>query len=55
MAELLRHDRVNFIEPADYTEGSPLDETVKDILRRIAAVHALTSRTKEQLTETAGG
>lgn len=49
--DLLRHDRVNFIEPADYREGSALDAAVKDILRRIAAQNALTERTKRQLQE----
>ena len=49
--DLLHHDRVNFIEPADYTDGSALDATVKDILRRIAATEALTARTKRQLHE----
>ena len=46
--ELLRDDRVNFLEPADYTEGSALDLTVKDILQKIAATHRLTERTKTQ-------
>ena len=34
--ELLCRDRVNFIFPADYRAGTPLDETVRDILRHMA-------------------
>ena len=49
--DLLRHDRVNFIEPADYRAGSALEKTVQDILRRVAAQNALTERTKRQLQE----
>ena len=49
--DLLHHDRVNFLEPADYTEGSALDAAVKDILRRIAAQNALSERTRRQLQE----
>lgn len=34
--ELLRKDRVDFIYPADYSEGKGLDRTVKDIIRNMA-------------------
>lgn len=34
--ELLRKDRVDFIYPADYSEGSGLDKTIKDIIRNMA-------------------
>ncbi len=34
--ELLCRGRVNFIFPADYRAGTPLDETVRDILRHMA-------------------
>lgn len=34
--ELLRKDRVDFIYPADYSEGTGLDKTVKDIIRNMA-------------------
>ncbi len=34
--ELLRKDRVDYIYPADYSEGSGLDITVKDIIRNMA-------------------
>lgn len=34
--ELLRKDRVDYIYPADYSENSGLDKTVKDIIRNMA-------------------
>ncbi len=34
--ELIAEDRVNFVAPADYREGSQLDVTVKGLLGRIA-------------------
>ena len=46
--ELLRHNRVDFIEEADYSEGSGLDTTVRDILRKMAMTDALVRRTKAQ-------
>jgi len=33
--ELILHDRVDYIAPADYTEGSPLDRTIKLLIERI--------------------
>ena len=36
MSDLLYHNRVDFAFEADYSEGSGLDITVKDIIRRIA-------------------
>ncbi len=45
---LISDDRVNFIEPADYTEGSDLDRTVCAILRKMAVVDALTEQTKRE-------
>ncbi|MEG0919475.1 MAG: HAD family hydrolase [Anaerovoracaceae bacterium] len=36
--ELLINDRVNFVEPADYTEGSLLDLRIKKIIDKISAV-----------------
>ena len=46
--ELLLHNRVNFIEPADYTAGSNLDQTVQAIIRKIAITDSLVRRSKEQ-------
>ena len=47
--DLITHNRVNFIEPADYSEGSSLDQAVKDILCKMSMVDSLTKRTKSQL------
>ena len=38
---LLRADRVNFLAPADYREGSRLESVVKAIIRKIQAVEAM--------------
>lgn len=46
--QLLLHDRVDFIEAADYSAGGGLDTTVRDILRRMAMTDALVRRTKAQ-------
>jgi hypothetical protein len=34
--DLISEDRAHFVVPADYTEGSQLDITVKGVLGRIA-------------------
>ena len=47
--ELIRDSRVDFIEPADYSDGSSLYTTVKDIIRKMAMVDLLKKRTKEQM------
>ena len=47
--DLLRHGRVDFIFPADYTEGKGLDKTVKNVIRRMAIADALTSENTRQL------
>ena len=47
--ELLRRGRVDFIFPADYTEGKSLDKTVKNIIRRMAIADALSSENVRQL------
>ena len=39
--ELLSHDRVDFIFPADYRQGTALDETVRNIIRKMAVVAEL--------------
>ena len=46
---LIEHERVDFISLADYSEGSDLDITVRDILCKMAMVDSLKSRTKSQL------
>ena len=46
--ELLRKDRVDFIYPADYREGSQLEITVKNILRKMAVSQQLYEENKAQ-------
>ena len=50
---LLTDNRVNFIEPADYTEGSPLDATVKTILRKMLLTDRLVDASAAQTREAA--
>ena len=45
---LLDDGRVDFIFPADYSEGTALDTTAKDILRRIAITERLDRETQRQ-------
>ena len=46
--DLLAKGRVDFIFPADYREGTALDATAKDILRRIAITERLERETTRQ-------
>ena len=46
--ELLRKDRVDFIFPADYREGTPLEMTVKNILRKMAVSQQLYEENRSQ-------
>lgn len=46
--ELLRKERVDFIYPADYRAGSPLENTVKNILRKMAVSQQLYEENKKQ-------
>ena len=46
--KLLEDGRVDFIFPADYREGTALDATAKDILRRIAITERLERETTRQ-------
>jgi len=46
--ELLRKDRVDFIFPADYREGTPLEMTVKNILRKMAVSQQLYEENRNQ-------
>ena len=46
--ELLRKDRVDFIFPADYREGTPLEMTVKNILRKMAVSQQLYEENRKQ-------
>lgn len=47
--DLITNNRVNFIELADYSEGSDLDNTVNLILSKMSMVNDLTSKSKSQL------
>lgn len=53
--DLLAKGRVDFIFPADYREGTALDATVKDILRRIAIADRLWEENAQQLRSIGGG
>ena len=46
--ELLRKDRVDFIFPADYREGTPLENTVKNILKKMAVSQELYEENRNQ-------
>ena len=46
---LLTDGRVNFIAPADYSDGSELDEMVKDVILKIAVEDKLARITTRQL------
>ena len=47
--ELLSRGRMDFIFPADYREGTALDTTVKNIIRKMAITDALVAENTEQL------
>ena len=47
--DLLAKGRVDFIFPADYREGTGLDETVKNIIRKMAIGHQLSEENLRQL------
>ena len=46
--DLLSVNRVNFIEPADYRKGKPLEKTVTEIIRKMVAQDVLLRKSKEQ-------
>jgi hypothetical protein len=46
--ELLAHDRVDYIFPADYREGTALDQTVRDVIRCMAISDRLTEENARQ-------
>ena len=47
--QLLRQGRVDFIYPADYREGTDLENTVKQIIRKMAVSHQLSEEHAGQL------
>ena len=52
--DLLAKGRVDFIFPADYSEGTALDATVKDIIRKIAISERLGQENLQQLRSIGG-
>ena len=54
MEDLLAKGRVDFIFPADYREGTALDTTVKNIIRRMAIADRLAEENAEQLRSIGG-
>ena len=52
--DLLAKGRVDFIFPADYSEGTALDQTVKNIIRKMAIADRLWNENVQQL-RTIGG
>jgi hypothetical protein len=47
--KLLADGRVDFMFPADYSAGTELDETVRNILRKMAVADRLTEMNAKQL------
>ena len=52
--DLLAKRRVDFIFPADYREGTALDTTVKDIIRKMAVTDRLWEENAQQLRSIGG-
>jgi len=52
--DLMAKGRVDFIFPADYSEGTALETTVKDIIRKMATVDRLGVETARQLRSIGG-
>ncbi len=52
MYRMMRDRRIRYFAPADYREGSELDQLVKAIIERTAAQEVLENRHFEQLAET---
>ena len=51
MNDLLLHDRVDFLTPADYSENSSLDKLVRDMVCKMSMVDSLKKKSKEQMDE----
>ena len=52
--DLLAKGRVDFIFPADYSEGTALDQTVKNIIRKMSIVDRLWEENVQQLRSIGG-
>lgn len=48
VSKLLKQERINFLMPALYTEGSKLESLVENIIKKIKATENLTALTKQQ-------
>ncbi len=53
--DLLAKGRVDFIFPADYREGTALDQTARDIIRKMAIADRLSEENSQQLRSIGGG
>ena len=51
MEDLLSKGRVDFIFPADYREGTALDSTVKNIIRKMAICDTLAEENAAQFRQ----
>lgn len=49
--DLVRDNRVNFILPADYSKGSKLETTMKDIIEKMSCSDRLIRKSNEQCTD----
>ena len=52
--DLMSKGRVDFIFPADYREGTALDTTIKNIIRKISIADRLWEETAQQLRSIGG-
>ena len=50
--KMLRDQRIRYFAPADYREGSELDQLVKEIIHKTAVYEVLQNRYYENLSET---
>ena len=51
--ELLVHERVNFLAPADYSEGGEIDSIVQDIIQKMVVVDRLKRKSMRQIASVA--
>ncbi|NLL91714.1 MAG: haloacid dehalogenase-like hydrolase [Ruminococcaceae bacterium] len=49
--DLIIHGRVDFLVPADFSNGSELDKVVKDIIMKMAMVDNLTKKNRNQINK----
>lgn len=49
--DLLRHDRVDFLSPADYSENSSLDRLVREIISKMSMADRLKRKSRGQMEE----